>query len=205
MTHQPPKVIGYRSDKVETVVEVDGGRLMLIRRETHYTAEIVPSDAAAPAPSDQQDALIDKLEEDCRRWNAILRRCPQPGDYVRLKRSGQAARWFDVMYEKGVDQAPIKVTKTARGVEISHDAPKARRIGVSAEELDWMDAMMDVLLTLGWGTIGWLLVTGRAARRPWAELEQLDPERRGERHLRRLHRLTLINLLPVWLERVHKI
>lgn len=204
MTEQR-KVVGYRPGKVETVVEVEGGHVVLIRRETHYTAELVGEAPAAPAPVDPQDALIEALEADCRKWHAILARCPMPGDYIRLKRSGQAARWFDVIYDKAVDQAPMRVSKRNGQVVIEHDAPKSRPIGVSAAELDWMDKMMDVLLTLGAGSVGWVLVTGRAMRRPWADLALLDPERRRERQLRNLYRATLINLLPVWLERVHKI
>lgn len=198
------KVVGYApKGEEQTVLAVVDGDLQVRRRVTHYRAEHV-EEADEPAPVDPDAALLAQLEGDCRRWFYILRRCPLPGEYIALKRSGQAARWFDVAYEKGVDQAPIKVTKTARGVEIEHEAPKGRRAGVSAEEMSWMDRMMDAMLTLRFGSIDWVLVTGRAQRRPWADLTRLDVERRRERQLRNLYRAALHKLLPVWLARVHK-
>jgi len=201
-----PKVIGYApAGKVETVAIEQDGEIAYVRRETHYTAKWVKAAGAVRADVDPRDILVKALEVDCRRWYHILARCPLPGEYVALKRSGQAARWFDTAYEKGVDQAPIRVTKVKDGVKIEHEAPRGRPPGVTAQELDWMDRMMDALLTLGFGSIGWVLVTGRAQRLPWSEMAARDLERRRERQLRNLYREALINLLPVWLERVHKI
>lgn len=199
------KVVGRAvSEIVSTRVALDDdGRMQLIAKQRHYTTDIV-EEAKDLGGMDAESIWLARIEDDCKRWAHILKRLPFPNDYVALRRSGQAARWFDTAYEKGVDQAPIKVTKTARGVEIQHEAPRARRIGLSPEDMTFLDAMMDVLLTLGWNSFAWVLVTGRAARRPWAELERLDPERRRERQLRNVHRKTLTNLLPVWRARVHK-
>lgn len=198
------KVVGYATPgEVKTVALGDGGDLRLIQRRTHYRAAMV-AEAAAPAAA-PEDVLIGQIEDDCRRWFHILQRCPLPGEYITLKRSGQAARWFDVAYEKGVDYAPVTVRKTAKGIEIEHEKPRARRSPVTAAELTWMDRMMDVLLTLGFGSLDWKLVTGRAQRRPWAELTLQDVERRRERQLRNLYRAALIKLLPVWQGMLHKI
>ena len=199
------KVVGHAiTGEEQTVARVVDGALVVRKRVTHYRAEQV-DDVDADVRADAMDLLIEQLEDDCRKWFYILQRCPLPGEYIALKRSGQAARWFDTAYEKGVDQAPITVTKTAKGLDIKHEAPKARRAGVTAEEMSWMDRMMDAMLTLKFGSIDWVLVTGRAQRRPWSHLERLDVERRRERQLRNLYREALHKLLPVWLKTVHKI
>lgn len=201
------RAIGYATPgKVQTVaVETDEG-VELIRRQTHYSTELVaPERPQRAAPADPVVLLIKRLEQDCRRWIDILNRSPLPGEYIALKRSGQAARWLDMAYEKSVDQAPIQVIKTKKGVEIRHDAPRMRAPGVTSEELSWMDRMTDVLFTLRPKSLAWFLVFGRAQRKKWEEIAAYDVERRGVRQLQNLYREVLINLLPVWLVKVHKI
>lgn len=196
----------WHQDRVRTMaVEGEGGAVDLVRRTTHYSAEIETVAPAAPVELDEITGLVKVLEGDCRRTFDILRCSPMPGEYINLKRSGQAARWLEMAYEKGVDQAPIQVIKTKTGVDIRHDAPRARAPRPTGAEISWMDAMFDVLLTLRPGTLEWVLVTGRGDRVQWDDLAAYDRARRGVRQLKRLHKDALLNLLPVWLRRIHKI
>lgn len=151
-------------------------------------------------------AVIKQLEADCRTWANILRRVPLPAEYIRLKRSGQGARWFDMVHERGVDYEAFRDERGADGkVRAVHERPQLKPSLPTAAEISWMDRMDSVLTTLGVKTFAYMLVTGRANRISWAELGTRDPERRGERQHRRLHHEALTLLVPHWLTAIHKI
>jgi hypothetical protein len=154
--------------------------------------------------------MVRLVESDCRRWYAILCRLPVPLEYVAMKTSDRAsgalgASWVPTAMNRSTDYEPFEMVRGSDGiVRKVHARPVIRPVPASAAEISFMDAMFDVILTLGVGTLPYLLVTGRAQRIPWVKLRPYDPDRRGTRSLQRLHADALHQLLSPWLRTIHK-
>jgi hypothetical protein len=198
-----------RAERDQALVDRHG-ELKVLRRAGgvvgwHAEPEVAPVERVKLNGARPAQAVIRQLEADCRKWADILLRSPLPDEYVRMKRSGQGAKWFDMVHEKCVDQAAFTMDRDPLGrLRIKHDVPRVRVAPPSAAEISWMDRMDDVLLTLGCQTYAYLLVTGRAQRVSWADLRARDVERRRERQLRNLYQAALRQLVPVWLAVIHK-
>jgi hypothetical protein len=193
-----------RAERDQAIIDRNGD-LKVLRREggiVGWHAEPV-----APAPERVRlngarpaAAMIKQLEAACRQWADILRRSPFPAEYVRMKRSGQGAKWLETAADRALDWQPFEMVRGPDGIlRKKHAKVRIPPAVPTAAELTWMDRMDDVLLTLGCQSFEYCLVTGRAQGVSWADLGARDVQRRGDRQLKRLHDEALVRLLPVWL------
>lgn len=200
-----------RGERDQAYIDTRDGEAVIARRAPavvgwHATRPEDPGARAARIEDGPAAQLLKAIERDCRAWYDILRRMPYPLEYIRFKRAGQGAKWFEMVTNSAIDWAPFEMVRGPDGIlRQQHAKVRAKRPPPSSAEISWMDRMDDVLFSLGPTTLAYMLVTGRAQRASWADLATYDADRRGERQLRRLYSAALLKLLPVWLATIHKI
>lgn len=200
-----------RPERDQAFIDTRDGEAVVVRRAAavigwHAAPEVEQLQRRPQLDAGAATVLVKSIERDCLTWYDILRRMPYPVEYLRFKRAGQGARWFEMLGDKVTDWAPFEMVRGPDGVlRQQHAKVKAKRPPPTSAEISWMDRMDDVLFTLGPTTLAYMLVTGRAQRASWADLGAYDPERRKVRQLQNLYRAALHNLMGPWLHTFHKI